>query len=73
MSSRAELMTTEPWISVEDVAKHLGDSVHRWIEGRGLPAHKVLKLKLTEVGEWVRAGGPDAPDAHHGQKPRGAR
>lgn len=28
-------MTTEPWASVDDVAKHLGvakDSVYRWIE-----------------------------------------
>ena len=37
-------MTTQPWVSVEDVAKHLGvaqDSVYRSIEGRGLPAHKI--------------------------------
>jgi len=68
MSSGAELMTTEPWVSVEDVAKHLGvarDSVYRWIDGRGLPAHKIgrlWKFKLTEVDEWVRAGGADAHD-----------
>lgn len=57
---------TEPWVSVEDVAKHLGvvkDSVYRWIEHRGLPAHKIgrlWKFKLTEVDAWVRAGGADA-------------
>jgi excisionase family DNA binding protein len=59
-------MTTEPWASVEDVAKHLGvakDSVYRWIETRSLPAHKIgrlWKFKLTEVDEWVRAGGAEA-------------
>jgi excisionase family DNA binding protein len=56
-------MTTEPWVSVEDVAKHLGvakDSVYRWIETRSLPAHKIgrlWKFKLSEVDEWVRAEG----------------
>lgn len=61
-------MTTEPWASVEDVAKHLGvakDSVYRWIESRHLPAHKIgrlWKFKLSEVDEWVRAGGADAKD-----------
>ena len=61
-------MTTEPWASVEDVAKHLGvakDSVYRWIDSRNLPAHKIgrlWKFKLSEVDEWVRAGGTDADD-----------
>lgn len=56
-------MSAEPWVSVEDVAKHLSvakDSVYRWIEHRGLPAHKVgrlWKFKLSEVDEWVRQGG----------------
>ena len=57
------MTTTEPWASVEDVAKHLGvakDSVYRWIEARKLPAHRIgrlWKFKLSEVDEWVRAGG----------------
>lgn len=59
-------MTTEPWASVEDVAKHLGvakDSVYRWIDTRSLPAHRIgrlWKFQLSEVDEWVRAGGADA-------------
>ena len=54
---------TEPWVSVEDVAAHLGvakDSVYRWIDAKGLPAHKIGKLwkfKLSEVDAWVRGGG----------------
>lgn len=57
--------TAEPWASVHDVAKHLGvaeDSIYRWIERRGLPAHKISRLwkfKLTEVDCWVRASGAD--------------
>jgi excisionase family DNA binding protein len=58
-------VTTEPWVSVDGVAKHLGvakDSVYRWIEARSLPAHKIgrlWKFKLSEVDEWVRAGGAE--------------
>ncbi len=61
----ADTMTTEPWVSVEQVAQHLGvakDTVYRWREHRGLPAHRVgrlWKFKLSEVDDWVRAGGAD--------------
>ncbi len=54
------MATEERWVSVEDVAVHLGvakDSVYRWIEERGLPAHRVgrlLRFKLSEIDEWVR-------------------
>lgn len=50
----------ERWVSADDVAAHLGvakDSVYRWIEERGLPAHRVGRLfrfKLSEIDEWVR-------------------
>jgi excisionase family DNA binding protein len=50
------------WLSVEEIAEHLGvtrDSVYRWIERKGLPAHRVGKLwkfKKVEVDEWVRSG-----------------
>jgi excisionase family DNA binding protein len=56
---------TEPWVSVDDLAQHLGvakDSIYRWIDRKGLPARKVgrlWKFKLSEVDEWVRAGGAD--------------
>lgn len=61
----------EPWVSVDEVANHLGvskDSVYRWIETKGLPAHRVgrlWKFKLSETDEWVHAGGAggnDVPD-----------
>lgn len=56
-------MTTEFWVSVEDVAKHLGvanNSVCRWTESRKLPTHQNSchwKFKLSEVDEWGRAQG----------------
>lgn len=57
---------TEPWISVDEVARHLGvakDSIYRWIERRKLPAHRIgrlWKFKLSEVDDWVRSGGADS-------------
>ena len=56
-------MPTEPWVGVDDVARHLAvakDSIYRWIERRDLPAHKIgrlWKFKLSEVDDWVRRGG----------------
>ena len=56
---------TEPWVSVEQIAEHLGvtrDSIYRWIDRKGLPAHRVgrlWKFKVSEVDDWVRAGGAD--------------
>jgi len=53
----------ERWVGVGDVATHLSvnkDSVYRWIEKMGLPAHRVGRLfrfKLSEVDAWVREGG----------------
>jgi len=52
----------EPWISVEQIAEHLGvtrDSIYRWIDAKGLPAHKIgrlWKFKVSEVDDWVRHG-----------------
>jgi excisionase family DNA binding protein len=65
-------MPIESWVSVEDVARHLGvakDSVYRLIEHKGLPAHKIgrlWKFKLTEVDAWVRAGGASNQDSKGG-------
>jgi len=52
----------ERWVDVGTVAAHLGvnkDSVYRWIEKNGLPAHRVGRLfrfKLSEIDAWVKAG-----------------
>jgi excisionase family DNA binding protein len=79
MSSGAERMTTELWVSVEDAAKHLGvarDSVYHWFDGRGLPAHKIgllWRFKLSEVDERARAKSADAQEADDAPKTRGTR
>ncbi|GEM_PF-302578 len=56
-------MADHRWLSVDDVAGYLGVkryTVYRWIDKRGLPAHKRGKLWLfsrDEVDRWVRLGG----------------
>ena len=67
---------TEPWVSVDDASGHLGvakDSVYRWIEQKGLPAHRVgrlWKFKLSEIDEWVRAGGAGQGEPGQGEGKR---
>jgi excisionase family DNA binding protein len=58
-------MRTEPWVTAQQVSLHLGvakDTVYRWRERRGMPAHRIgkpWKFQLSEVDEWVRTGGAD--------------
>jgi excisionase family DNA binding protein len=60
-------MVEEQWVSVDRVAAHLGvarDSIYRWIERKGFPAHRVgrlLRFKLSEVDQWVTTGGGARP------------
>lgn len=76
MPSAANL--AESWVDVDAVAKHLGvarDSVYRWIEAKGLPAHRVgrlWKLKLSQTDAWVtRDGAADNEEAQRGRVGRG--
>ncbi len=54
---------TEAWLSVEDIAQHLGvskDTVYTWVAQKGLPAHKVgrlWKFQASEIDDWVRSDG----------------
>lgn len=56
---------TEPWVSADEIAAHLGvtkDSVYSWIAKRGMPAHRVgrlWKFQVSEVDAWVRADQAD--------------
>jgi excisionase family DNA binding protein len=66
------------WLSVDEIAAHIGvsrDTVYRWIDHRGLPAHKIgrlWKFRKGEVDDWVRAGkaeedgGPEFVKKNHG-------
>ena len=53
------------WLSVDEIANHLGikrDTVYRWIDRVGMPAHRMGRLwrfKKNEVDEWVKQGGAD--------------
>ena len=53
---------SEPWLSADDIAAHLGvtkDTVYVWIAEKAMPAHKVgrlWKFQASEVDEWVRSG-----------------
>jgi excisionase family DNA binding protein len=58
-----EQQTQERWVSVNDIAAHLGvnkDTIHKWIRNHSIPAHRVgrlWKFKISEVDEWVIKGG----------------
>ena len=62
------MATEEGWVGVEDVATHLSvakDSVYRWVNSKGFPAHRIgrlLRFRLSEVDEWVKTA--DASDSH---------
>ena len=53
---------SERWLSVEEIADHLGiskDTVYNWINKRNMPAHKIGKLwkfKVSEVDKWAKSG-----------------
>lgn len=55
-------MQNESWVSLDEIALHLGvskDTIYRWINGREMPAHKVgrlWKFKISHVDAWVQAG-----------------
>jgi excisionase family DNA binding protein len=55
---------TEPWASVDEVAKHLGvarDSVYRWIEHRGLPATRSVVSGSLSCPRSTGGFAPAAP------------
>ncbi|MDY0273493.1 MAG: helix-turn-helix domain-containing protein [Advenella sp.] len=51
------------WLSVEQIAEHLGvskDTIYTWISTRQMPAHKVgrlWKFQIPEIDAWVKADG----------------
>ena len=63
----------EAWVSVDVVASHLGiarDTVYRWIDSKGLPAHRIgrlWKFKLSQIDSWVEDGGADEKSADKGK------
>jgi excisionase family DNA binding protein len=55
-------MNDDRWLSVAEIAEHLGikpETVYVWVADKSMPAHKVgrlWKFQKPEVDEWVRSG-----------------
>ena len=64
------MTSEEGWVGIADVAAHLSvgkDSIYRWVDSKDFPAHKVgrlLRFRLSEVDEWVTAGGGNRQNTH---------
>lgn len=56
------LENCERWLSVDEIATHLGVSkvsIYKWVEAGKIPGHKVgrqWKFQVSEVDGWVRLG-----------------
>ena len=65
------MASEEGWVSIGEVAAHLSvgrESVYRWIYTKGFPSRRVgrlLRFRLSEVDEWVEAGGGNEPETRH--------
>jgi excisionase family DNA binding protein len=64
---------------VDDIARHLGvarDTIYRWIEAPGLPAHRVGKLwkfKVSEIDAWVKTDRASDGEGSRRRKPAKGR
>ena len=62
------MASEEGWVNIGEVAAHLSvgkEAIYRWIYTKGFPTRKVgrlLRLRLSEVDEWVEAGGGNEPE-----------
>lgn len=60
-------MMEDRWLSVDEIANHLGikrDTVYKWISERQMPGHKIgrlWKFNKQEVDEWVVRVGQNPP------------
>ena len=68
------LSVTERWLSLEEIAIHLGMSkvtLYKWIESGKIPGHKVgrnWKFKISEVDAWVLRGGGNLGESSESNK-----
>jgi excisionase family DNA binding protein len=62
VTGRENLFMAERWLSVEEIAAHLGvnrDTIYKWIDRKKMPAHKVgrlWKFLASEIDAWVKKG-----------------
>ena len=63
------MATKESWVGIAEVAAHLQvtkDSIYRWVDSKGFPAHRVgrlLRFKLSQVDDWVQSGDGDESES----------
>jgi len=66
-------MERHRWLSVDDIAKHLGikkETVYAWVAKKGMPSHKVgrlRKFRIDEVDEWITTGEADSRNQNANQ------
>ncbi len=52
----------ERWLSLEEIARHIGcskDTIRAWIKKESIPYHKVgrqFKFKISEIDNWIESG-----------------
>ena len=65
------LPMVERWLSVDEIAAHLGvsrETVYRWIDSRALPGHRIgkfWKFKTSEVDKWASHPSPTTSYKKH--------
>ncbi|MDA1277763.1 MAG: helix-turn-helix domain-containing protein [Verrucomicrobia bacterium] len=68
----------ERWLSVDEIAAHLGvnpETIYKWITRKRMPAHKLgrlWKFLATEVDQWVKDGcaaNKSTSSSHSNKKP----
>ena len=61
-ANMSNITDVERWLSLEEIAKHLGcskDTIRVWIKKGTIPYHKVgrmYKFKISEVDAWIESG-----------------
>ncbi len=79
MTNTSTTSDAERWLSVDEVAAYLGvkrDTIYKWIDRAGLPAHKagrLWKFRRAEIDDWVRKqpGLPSSRSKEDGTKDSG--
>ena len=77
-ASCGKIFMPERWLSVDEIAAHLGvnpDTIYKWITRKSMPAHKLgrlWKFLASEVDDWVK-GGHAAEDVANETKPTAKR
>ena len=68
----------EGWVAIAEIVAHLQvakDSIYRWVDSKGFPAHRVgrlLRFRLSEVDEWVKTSGGSDPESHSSSEMTGS-